>query len=451
MYAIVDVETTGSYAAGNGITEIAICIHDGVKAVEWFESLVRPDRNIPMYITGLTGITNDMVAGAPTFEELLPRIEELTKGCIFVAHHAHFDYSFVKKGFEYYGLTFNRNKLCTVRLSRKLIPGLPSYSLGRLCRQLQIQHLNAHRAMGDVKATVKLFEILMGLDEEKYIQQVAKRNSGETILPAHLPRKKFDDLPQEPGVYYFKDGHGKIIYIGKAANIKQRVRSHFTGDDSSEKSEAFKRQIYDVSFRKTGSELVALLLEDSEIRKYWPKFNKAQKSPTRSFGIYRYEDLRGYIRLGINKAPAANGAVKTFSRMSDAKDALSRLVDEFGLCASLCGFGSFCEKCVSDHHSCGMDIDAVTYNSKVKEALDEFSVARKKCAIIGQGREDHEKSVVVIDGDRYLGFGFVKGKVDCSSFDEVSQCIDLYPESSTIRKILYKHLSVAPSENVIYF
>ncbi len=451
MYAIVDVETTGSYAAGNGITEIAICIHNGVQAVDWFESLVKPDRNIPMYITGLTGITNEMVAGAPTFEELLPRIEEMTKGCIFVAHHAHFDYTFVKKGFEFHGKPYNRNKLCTVRLSRKLIPGLPSYSLGRLCRHLEINHQNAHRAMGDVKATVELFERLIGLDVENYIQQVAKRNSGETILPAHLSRKKFDALPQEPGVYYFKDGHGKIIYIGKAANIKQRVRAHFTGDDSSEKSEVFKRQIFDVSFKKTGSELVALLLEDSEIRKYWPRFNKAQKSPTRSFGIYRYEDQRGYIRLGINKAPAANGAVKTFSRMSDAKDALSHLVEDFGLCASFCGFGSFCEKCVDSEKSCGMDVKPEPYNQKVNEALKQFSIARKKCAIIGQGREGEEKSVVVLDGDRYLGFGFVKGRIDSSSFDDISMHIDRYPESSTIRKILYKHLSVAAATEVLYF
>lgn len=451
MYAIVDVETTGSYAAGNTITEIAICVHDGEKPLEWFESLVRPDRPIPMYITGLTGITNEMVADAPTFQELLPTIEALTEGCIFVAHHVHFDYTFIKKEFEYLNKTFNRNKLCTVRLSRKLIPGLPSYSLGRLCRHLSIEHTNAHRAMGDVKATVKLFEMLMGLDKDNYIRTVAKRNSGETILPAHLPRQKYDELPESPGVYYFKDSLGKIIYIGKAANIKQRVRSHFSGDDSSEKSEAFKRQICDISYRLTGTELVALLLEDSEIRRYWPKYNKAQKSPTRNFGIYRYEDHNGFYRLGVQKAPAANGAYKTFARLSDARNALSKLADEFGLCTALCGLGSFCERCLDEAHSCGSSASPESYNVRVTEALNKLSEARKKCAIFGQGREAEEQCVVAIDGDRYLGFGFVKGGVEFTSFDEIQQHIDLYPESSTIRKIISKHLSVAGSSEVIYF
>lgn len=451
MYAIVDVETTGSYAAGNSITEIAICVHDGEKPVEWFESLVRPDRKIPMYITGLTGITNEMVADAPTFEEILPKIEELTRGKVFVAHHVHFDYTFVRNEFEFLGKTFNRNKLCTVRLSRKLIPHLPSYSLGRLCNEVGIPHRNAHRAMGDVEATVKLFEKLMGLDRDNYIQQVIKRNSGETILPAHLPKKKFESLPQEPGVYYFKDAHGKIIYIGKAANIKQRVRSHFSGNDSSQKAEAFKRQICDISFRKTGTELVALLLEDSEIRKYWPRFNKAQKSPTRNYGIYRYEDGMGYFRLGVSKAPSANGAVQTFGRLSDARNALSRLVDDFELCTSLCGMGSFCERCVADDRQCIAALPPQEYNDLVAKALSQYADSGQKCAIVGPGRERGEQSVVVIDGDHYLGFGFLKEPLQNPSFDEIAENIDRYPESSTIRNILNKHLSVSSAHEVLYF
>ncbi len=450
MYAIVDVETTGSYAADNAITEIAICVHDGSQPIAWFESLVRPDRPIPMYITGLTGITNDMVADAPTFAEIIPKIEALTEGCIFVAHHAHFDYTFVKKEFELQNKPFSRNKLCTVRLSRKLIPGLPSYSLGRLCNHLNIEHTNAHRAMGDVKATVKLFEMLMGLDRENYINLVAKRNSGETILPANLPRQKFDILPELPGVYYFKDSTGKIIYIGKAANIKQRVRTHFSGDDSSEKSEAFKRQICDIAFRLTGTELVALLLEDSEIRRYWPKFNKAQKTPSRQYGIYRYEDQNGFFRLGINKAPAANGAYRTFSRLSDARNSLSKLADEFELCVALCGLGSFCERCFDEAHSCGSSASPEMYNQRVNEALLKLKEVKKKCAIIGQGREAHERCVVAIDGDRYLGFGFVKADTGFHSFDEVEKHIIRYSESSAIRNILRKHLAGAGKE-VIYF
>jgi len=451
MYAIVDVETTGSYASGNAITEIAICIHDGERPIEWFESLVRPDRSIPMYITGLTGITNEMVANAPTFAEIAPKIEELTRGKIFVAHHVHFDYTFVKSEFEFIGKAFNRNKLCTVRLSRKLIPGLPSYSLGRLCNHLDIEHTNAHRAMGDVKATVKLFEMLVGLDRQNYIQQVVKRNSGETILPAHLPKEQFEALPEEPGVYYFKDGRGKIIYIGKAANIKQRVRSHFSGNDNSQKIESFKRNIYAVSFRRTGSELVALLLEDSEIRKYWPRFNKAQKSPTRNYGIYRYEDMSGYYRLGVNRAPAANGALQTFGRLTDARNALSVLVEEYELCASLCGMGSFCERCLKDSVKCCADQAPKKYNARVAKAVKQFQLGKKRCALLIPGRKADEKAVVLMDGDHYLGFGYLEGEINGRSFDEISQCIERHPESTTVRNILSKHLHEAEADGVVYF
>ncbi len=449
MYAIVDVETTGSYAAGNGITEIAICIHDGEKPIQWFESLVRPPRNIPMYITGLTGISNDMVMDAPSFEELIPEIERLTKGCIFVAHHVHFDYTFVRNEFERFGKSFNRNKLCTVRLSRKLIPGLPSYSLGRLCNQLGIQHENAHRAMGDLKATVLLFEKLLGLDRNNYIQSASKRNSGEVILPAHLPREQFDSLPEEPGVYYFKDGQGKIIYIGKAANLKQRVRQHFSGTDSSQRSEAFKRHIYEVRYKKTGSELVALLLEDSEIRRFWPRFNKAQKNPTRRYGIYQYEDISGIYRLGVNQAPSANGALQTFVRLQDARNTLGQMADTFGLCPALCGMGSFCERCNVKGKKCRSE-NVSAYNKRVRQAMGALHSESRRCALIGQGREEDEQSLVLVDGDKYLGFGFIQDQVESKSFEELSEVIERHPESPTVRNIIHKVLLNPEPLKVVY-
>src|SRR5438270_7341611 len=128
MYAIVDIETTGGYAANNDITEIAIVLHDGQSIVQRFESLVKPVRNIPYYIQVLTGITNDMVAEAPSFEELAPEIFPLLQGNIFVAHNVNFDYSFLKHHFSTAGYDLNCVKLCTVRLSKKVFPGLPSYS-----------------------------------------------------------------------------------------------------------------------------------------------------------------------------------------------------------------------------------------------------------------------------------------------------------------------------------
>jgi DNA polymerase-3 subunit epsilon len=451
MYAIVDIETTGSYSAANCITEIAICIHDGQKSIEWFQSLVKPDRPIPAYITALTGISNQMVANAPTFEELMPKIDELTRGQIFVAHHVHFDYSFIRNEFERLGSSFARKKLCTVRLSRKLLPGMPSYSLNKLCNQLGIEHTDVHRAMGDVKATVTLFEKLLQLDSTKVIEDTLKRGSGETILPAHLPKNQFENLPESPGVYYFKDKKGKIIYVGKAANIKQRVKSHFTGTDHSAKSISFKRQIHDVSYRITGNELIALLLEDSEIRKFWPRFNQAQKSPPKSYGVYLYEDMSGFYRLGINRVPAANGAWQTYSQLTEAKNAVSQVVSEFKLCARMCGLGSFCERCSQNETECFATTNEKTYNSRVLEAVKSLKSGAKSYAIIGQGRDAGEKSVVLIDQDHYIGFGFVKGELNPVSIDDLKPLIQPYSESVTIRNILRSQLLQSAEQKIHFF
>ncbi|HVF97855.1 MAG TPA: 3'-5' exonuclease, partial [Flavisolibacter sp.] len=136
MYAIVDIETTGGYAAANGITEISIQVFDGEKVIESFESLVNPGKVIPRYIQAFTGITNEMVQDAPRFEEIAEKVYTLLQGAVFVAHNVNFDYSFIKSHLDFYGYTFNAKKLCTVRLARQIFPGFPSYSLGNLCHSL---------------------------------------------------------------------------------------------------------------------------------------------------------------------------------------------------------------------------------------------------------------------------------------------------------------------------
>ena len=164
MFTIIDVETTGHPNYRNRITEIAIIKHDGQKIIESFESLVNPQCYIPPFISDLTGITNEMARLAPTFEVIADEVRRLTKNTAFVAHNVSFDFTFVKNEFLRLDEHFERDKLCTVRLSRKIIPGHKSYSLGNICRALKIQHINHHRAMGDAAATTRLFEILIQND-----------------------------------------------------------------------------------------------------------------------------------------------------------------------------------------------------------------------------------------------------------------------------------------------
>lgn len=175
MFAIVDIETTGNSYKYGQITEIAVFQHNGIEVTDSFHTLIKPDMDIPYFITRLTGITNDMVANAPKFYEVAKEIVQFTAGRTFVAHNVHFDYRFLREEYNRLGYNFFRKTLCTVQWSRKLLPGHASYSLGNLCSDLNIEINGRHRADGDALATVKLFEILLKKNDDLNTQK-AKDN-----------------------------------------------------------------------------------------------------------------------------------------------------------------------------------------------------------------------------------------------------------------------------------
>ena len=189
MYTIVDIETSGP---GNKITEISIFKHDGLQIIEEFTSLVNPETYIPDYITALTGIDNYMVAKAPTFSAVAQAILDITADTIFVAHSVNFDYNAIRNEFKAIGIDFTRKKLCTVRLSRKLIPGHKSYSLGKICAALDININGRHRARGDAEATVILFEKLLHTEaSETVFNDFLKKSSKVLFLMAFQTKQVF--------------------------------------------------------------------------------------------------------------------------------------------------------------------------------------------------------------------------------------------------------------------
>ena len=155
----------------------------------------------------------------------------------------------------------------------RIKPGLPSYSLGRLCNSLDISLENAHRAGGDADATAILFSRLLEWDDAKVIETMIKKTATDQRLPPNLPQSDFDALPEKTGVYYFYNQFKKVIYIGKAVNIKKRVASHFSGHKINSQRQNFLRDIHAISFEVCSTELIALLLECAEIKKLWPIYN----------------------------------------------------------------------------------------------------------------------------------------------------------------------------------
>jgi DNA polymerase-3 subunit epsilon len=456
MYAIVDIETTGGYAANHRITEVAIYHHDGMQITDTFHTLINPGRNIPYYITGLTGITSEMVITAPTFAEVAQQLFQKLDGKVFVAHNAHFDYAFLKKEFEQVGINWQTKKLCTVRLSRKIIPGLRSYSLGSLAESLGVVIANRHRAGGDAAATVKIFDLLLQRDRDSYILKSLKKNSGETILPPNLPKEEFDKLPAKCGVYYFHDARGNVIYVGKAINIKKRIAGHFTGDAREWSRSNIRNEIHHITYELTGNELIALILESQEIRKLWPKYNQAQKHRVEEWGIYDYEDRNGYLRFSVNLVTRGSRPLIRFTSKGDAWNFLWAKVREFELCPKLSGLQVAKGLCFNyqtgECRGACMCIETIKkYNKRVEKAVYSFSSQGSSVAIIGKGRSSEEQSLVLVEKGNYLGYGFFDNANSISNLDAARTYVRKGVETTTVQNLINSYLTNPRGAEVITF
>jgi len=456
MYAIVDIETTGGHAASHRITEIAIYHHDGFQITDHYRSLINPGRSIPHFITGLTGINYEMVKEAPAFEDIAKEVFGWLDGRVFVAHNAHFDYSFLRKEFEDIGIVWNTKKLCTVRLSRKIIPGLHSYGLGRLAESLGIKIPDRHRAGGDALATAKIFDTLLKRDNNGTIVKALKRNSGETILPPNLPREEFEALPARAGVYYFLDAHGQVIYVGKAINIKKRMTGHFTGDAREWNRSNIRNEIHHITYELTGSELIALIFESQEIRRLWPKYNLAQKYRTEEWGIYDYEDRNGYLRFCVNTVSKGAHPLIAFSSKGDAWNFWWEKVKEFELCPKLSGLQVAKGPCFSyQSGSCGgacQGIELVNkYNKRAQKAIDSFFEQGNSLAIIGQGRKATEQSLVLVENGNYVGFGFFDKQERIVDMETAKNFVKTGKENRIVQNLVNSFLVNPKGADVIVF
>lgn len=459
MYAVIDIETTGGSPRSEKVTEIAIYIFNGKQIVDEFVTLINPEKPIPYFISSLTGITNEMVADAPRFYEIAKRIVEMTENKIFVAHNVTFDYKFIRSEFKSLGFNFVRNNLCTLQLSRKLFPGHRSYSLGNICKDFDITIENRHRAAGDAFATVKLLEILIRKCGDEGIEDLIAVSARPTLKNLHplLDQKILDNLPEETGIYYFLNDQNQIIYIGKSKNIKQRILSHLSNNGSKRAME-LKENIASIDLEITGSELVALLIESSEIKKHSPPFNRAQKRKVMQYGLYSFKDEKGYINLGIDKtANRINDTPHTcFQNITDARASLSRLVERHWLCQKLCGLyetegACFHYEIRQCNGACIGKESPGIYNNRVTKAIGTFYYDNKNLLIIDQGRNQIERSVVRIENGKYIGFGYLNVEESYVHIDSFLDCIKIYEDNRDIHQIIKTYLNNNSVEKLIRY
>ncbi|WP_203258936.1 exonuclease domain-containing protein [Hyunsoonleella ulvae] len=408
MYAVLDIETTGGKYNEEGITEIAIYKFDGHEVVDQFISLVNPERDIQPFVVNLTGINNNMLRNAPKFYEVAKRIVEITEDCIIVAHNAQFDYRILCTEFRRLGFEFERKSLCTVELSKYLIPGQTSYSLGKLVRSLGIPVADRHRASGDAQATVKLFKMLLDKDsEKKIIQDAVRLNPKRQLEPRHLDI--IAKLPSITGVYYIHKDDGEIIYIGKSNNIKKRINQHFT--NTNPKSKKIQTLVAAVTYEATGSELVALLKESEEIKRNKPILNRALRRTIFTHALYSFVDENNYINLKIDKADARKKPITTFSNRQSAKSFMSKSVEEYSLCQKLTGLYKTKSSCFNYevkvcNGACVNKESAEDYNKRVNTLIDKNRYSNKNMVIIDKGRDVDERSAILIKNGVFQGLGF---------------------------------------------
>ncbi len=441
MYAIVDIETTGH---SSKITEISIFVYDGEKVIDEFTSLVNPECNIPPFITNLTGITDAMVSHAPKFYEIAKKVAEITQDTIFVAHNVNFDYNIIQKEFKDLGFEFKRKKLCTVRLSRKLIPNLKSYSLGALCVTQNIVIKNRHRAKGDAEATVILFEKLLQLDTENVFNSFLNPRSKQGTLPPLLPKKTVDELSENTGIYYFKNEKNEIIYVGKAKNIKQRVLSHFY--DKTKKEITMCLETSHVSYVETGSELLALLLESSEIKEIFPKYNRAQRRAQESVGLFSYEDRDGILHLAYNRLKLITSPLMKFSNVTECRIFMEKLCEAFELCPKYCHLQTNVSSCF--HYQikkckgvCKEEEPVELYNFRVQKAIDSLKFKTENFIIKETGRTTNEYAYVLVINGIYKGFGYASKKKKITSTKGYFNLLNAQKENNDVRRILNAYVN----------
>jgi DNA polymerase III subunit epsilon len=422
-FAVVDIETTGGNFHQDRIIEVAVVLHDGAKIIGEYTSLVNPQRAIQPFISRLTGISNKMVRKAPTFEEIAEELSDLLKGHIFVAHNVKFDYGFLKSAFKRADINFRAPHFCTVELSRVVFPGHPSYSLGKLSRSMGIEVQNRHRAYGDAAATAILLERMMQISPEVVLQAALSDELDSAHVPEQLSREAIDALPEEAGVYYFYDEEGRVLFVGKAKNIRQAVLSHFRVPLEKQK-DALTAFISDLDYEVTGNDMIATMMEAEAILQHHPRFNKPMKAPAYKYGIYTERDEQGYLELRSGKLQEIEGsAFLQFTTQSKAEKAVQETLIRAQLLPTM--------KQVYPNER---------YNVLLEKYIKEISYPAENCCLVDMGRDENHKVFIWIKGYRCIGYTMHQGELPSLDPEQLNGQVQHIRETPDLRRHLMQYL-----------
>jgi DNA polymerase-3 subunit epsilon len=287
-------------------------------------------------------------------------------------------------------------------------------------------------------------------DTKGAIQTSLHRHSKEAILPPNVPKDHWMALPNTPGIYYFHDQKGKVVYVGKAKNIRSRVNSHFSNNSDSRQKQNFVRNVYGISFQQTATELMAAILESTEIKRLWPQFNVSQKKPEELFGIFVYEDQNGYMRLAIEKKRKNNSPIYTFHYKVDGHGVMRKLMKEFSLCPKLCFMQTSNDACVGMaedhcHGACERKEGPAPYNDRVLQAISSLT-KRPSYVVLDKGLTEDEVSCIMVVQGAFFGMGYLPKNFELTSEKAIADYITPYKDNSTIRSLLSAFATTNPEQ-----
>ena len=381
---IVDCETTGGNAIRHRIIEVAALLVEGGEIVESWQSLCNPGRSVPENIQRLTGILPEMLREAPSFSDISDELSQLVRGRVFVAHNARFDFSFLKNEFEREGINFNPKPLCSVKFSRLLYPQFKRHGLTEIIKRFNFKISKRHRALEDAQVIYDFFLESTRLFEQEEISATCNAILKSPSLPPFLNPKEIQKLPKSPGVYYFRNDLGDLLYIGKSVNIKNRVMSHFNQDYRNPKDLKISNQIKTVGFEKTPTDFGAQLRESEQIKALQPSLNRRLRRTKQLYRLGLDLNSEGYkvIKIEASNADSSKQGLGLFRSIRQAKSVLARLADEHFLCHKLLGLdkislqgeGKFCfqvqlKKCFG---ACGGAEAVYEYNSRLEAAIARY-------------------------------------------------------------------------------
>jgi len=439
MYAVLDIETTGGKYDEEGITEIAIYRFDGHKVDDQFISLINPEKEIQPFVVKLTGINNQMLRSAPKFYEVAKRIIEITEDCTLVAHNAQFDYRILQTEFRRLGYDYQRKSLCTVELSKELLPEQPSYSLGKLVRALGIPVSDRHRANGDAIATVKLFKLLLSKDVHKKIVQNNIRQEQVGQLNPRLI-EIVERLPSETGVFYMYNIDGELIYLSKSSNIRKKVNKIFI--NSAPKNRKIQKEVRKVSFDLTGNVLIAQLKEIQESHGNKPRYNSKRKQKF-THALYLEKEDNSPLRLIVDKFDLDQTSILNFVNYNQAIKVQQEILTEFELHYNDNAAGQIGQQSLQNQD------ELKAYNKRVRKAIHQYSLSKGSFAIVDKGRSINEQSVILFIKDKLKGYGFFELNHQLNNLEILQSIITPLEDSKTVRYYIERYLRKKPNLKIV--